>query len=191
MLLGWEPQLWHQRDLNGMLPLHWCCSRGYTGVTNQLLLALHSESKFLTVSKLQKKTLIFCNFNYDKKKSIFASTTYSNNGKKNHFCTKRKVFKNNVIFGHFFPCFRSQCLESSKNFFFCTWWWWSGSQMRSPKTGDWFNRWLWQNTSLIGSIKWQSSVFSGEENHFRPRDHIWRVHIFLLLYYFKLHNSLI
>ena len=70
MLLGWEPQLWHQRDLNGMLPLHWCCSRGYTGVTNQLLLALHSESK-----------LIFCNFNYDKKKSIFA-TTYSNKGKK-------------------------------------------------------------------------------------------------------------
>ena len=67
MLLRWEPQLWHQRDLNGMLPLHWCCSRGYTGVTNQLLLALHSESKFLTVSKLQKK-LIFCNFNYDKKK---------------------------------------------------------------------------------------------------------------------------
>ena len=61
MLLGWEPQLWHQRDLNGMLPLHWCCSRGYTGVTNQLLLALHSESK------LQKKNLIFCNFNYDKK----------------------------------------------------------------------------------------------------------------------------
>ena len=68
MLLGWEPQLWHQRDLNGMLPLHWCCSRGYTGVTNQLLLALHSESKFLTVSKLQKKKLIICNFNYDKKK---------------------------------------------------------------------------------------------------------------------------
>ena len=93
MLLGWEPQLWHQRDLNGMLPLHWCCSRGYTGVTNQLLLALHSESKFLTVSKLQKK-LIFCNFNYDKKKSIFASTTYSNNGKKkDNFWTLFSMFQ--------------------------------------------------------------------------------------------------
>ena len=139
--------------------------------------------------KIAKKKLIFCNFNYDKKKLFLLVPILKM--AKNHFCTKRKVFKNNVIFGRFFPCFRSQCLESSKKFFFFTWWWWSGSQMRSPKTGDWFNRWLWQNTSLIGSIKWQSSVFSGEENHFRPRDHIWRMHIFLLLYYFKLHNSLI
>ena len=161
-----------------------CCL--YIGVAHVVTPVLPiSSSSPCTVSQNfwqfqnSKKTLIFCNFNYDQKKSIFASTTYSNNGKKK------------IIFGHFFPCFRSQCLESSKNFFFCTWWWWSGSQMRSPKTGDWFNRWLWQNTSLIGSIKWQSSVFSGEENHFRPRDHIWRMHIFLLLYYFKLHNSLI
>ena len=180
MLLGWEPQLWHQRDLNGMLPLHWCCSRGYTGVTNQLLLALHSESKFLTVSKLQKKNLFFAISIMRQKKNLFLLVL-----------PILIMAKKKIIFGHFFPCFRSQCHESSKNFFFCTWWWWSGSQMRSPKTGDWFNRWLWQNTSLIGSIKWQSSVFSGEENHFRPRDHIWRMHIFLLLYYFKLHNSLI
>ena len=94
MLLGWDPQLWHQRDLNGMLPLHWCCSRGYTGVTNQLLLALHSESKFLTVSKLQKKNLFFAILIMTKKKSIFASTTYSNNGKKkDNFWTLFSMFQ--------------------------------------------------------------------------------------------------
>ena len=91
MLLGWEPQLWHQRDLNGMLPLHWCCSRGYTGVTNQLLLALHSESKFLTVSKLQKKNLFFA-ISIMTKKTIFAST-YTNNGKKTIFARKERFLK--------------------------------------------------------------------------------------------------
>ena len=40
MLIRWEPQLWHQRDLNGMLPIHWSCARGFAGVTNQLALDL-------------------------------------------------------------------------------------------------------------------------------------------------------